>query len=221
MEKRSGNSQITGWKRDLVLFMDRQIYRLSKRWLAVFNLLVGIYVLLPILAPVLLASGAPQLGYLIHILYRPACHQLPERSFFLFGPQLTYTLDELWARGAISESDTILTRPKFLGSPEIGYKLALCERDIALYGGLFLSGLLFGLIRKRLEPLSLLGYGLCLLPLAIDGGTQLIMLRESNWILRVITGGLTGIASVWMLYPRLETAFQEIRQQANERVHMD
>ena len=31
------------------------------------------------------------------------CHQLPERSFFLLGPQATYSLDELWALGAVSE----------------------------------------------------------------------------------------------------------------------
>jgi len=37
----------------------------------------------------------------------------------------------------------------------------------------------------------------------------------------VLTGALLGLASVWLLYPRLEEAFLEVRVQANERVHME
>jgi uncharacterized membrane protein len=213
--------KVTGWRRDLILFLDRQIFQLARHWLAVFNLLTGVYVLLPILAPVLMAQGAPQVGELIYLVYRPACHQLPERSFFLYGPRATYTLDELWAIGAIDERDDAFARQRFLGTPEIGFKIALCQRDIAMYSSLFLGGLLFGLLRRRIRSLSLLAYGLCLLPMAIDGGTQLIFARESTWFLRVTTGGLVGFATVWLLYPYLETAFADIRLQANERVHLE
>jgi uncharacterized membrane protein len=158
---------------------------------------------------------------LIYTVYRPACHQLPERSFFHFGPQTSYSLDELWAMGELSGTEDIFARQRFLGSVEVGFKMALCERDVALYGGLLVGGLVFGLIRRWLRPLSLLWYGICALPMAIDGGTQLFLLRESNWILRTLTGGLLGLASVWMLYPRLEEAFVEIRVQADERVGLD
>jgi uncharacterized membrane protein len=99
--------------------------------------------------------------------------------------------------------------------------MALCQRDMALYGSLLVGGLLFGLLRKRLRPLTFVGFFICILPMAIDGGTQLFMLRESTPFLRVFTGGLLGIGSVWMLYPRLETAFLDIRLQANERVHLE
>ena len=212
---------VTGWQRDLVLWVDRQIYRLAKHWLAAFNLLAGAYVLLPVLAPMLMVYGAPQIGRLIYLVYRPACHQLPERSFFLFGPQPNYTLDELWALGTVSHEDGLLARQRFLGAIQVGYKTALCQRDVALYGSLFLGGLVYGLVRKRLRPLSFIAFLLCLVPMAIDGGTQLFMLRESSPLLRLLTGGLVGFSSVWMLYPRLDTAFLEIRWQANERVHME
>jgi uncharacterized membrane protein len=212
---------VTGWKRDLVLFTDRQIYHLSRHWLAVFVFLVGLYIALPTLAPVLMAKGAPEVGRWIYVLYRPACHQLPERSFFLFGAKPAYTLDELWALGAVSRTDDIFVRQRFIGTPEVGFKVAICERDVALYGGMFLASIVFGLVRKRLKSLSLLIFGLCLLPMAIDGGTQLIFLRESTWLLRVLTGGLAGAASVWLVYPHLERAFAEVRQQANERVHIE
>ena len=213
--------KVTGWRRDLVLFLDRQVYRLTKHWLAVFNLLTGLYVLLPVLAPVLMVSGVPQVARIIYLVYRPACHQLPERSFYLFGPKPSYTLDELWALGMVSETDGPLARQRFVGAIQVGYKMALCQRDMALYGALFLGGLIFGLVRKHLRPLSLIGYAICILPMVIDGGTQLIMLRESNPVLRVLTGALLGLASVWLLYPRLEEAFLEVRLQANERVHME
>jgi uncharacterized membrane protein len=213
--------KVTGWQRDVVLFADRQVYRLARHWLAVFNLLIGLYVLLPVLAPLLMATGAPQVARLIYLVYRPACHQLPERSFFLFGPQSTYSLDELWALDLLSATDGPLARQRFLGAVQVGFKMALCQRDMALYGALLVGGLLFGLFRKRLRPLTFVGFLICILPMAIDGGTQLFLLRESTPFLRLFTGGILGIGSIWMLYPRLETAFAEIRLQANERVHLE
>lgn len=218
MEHQSSRPQVTGWRRDLVVWIDHQVYSLSKHWLVVFNALIGFYVLLPVLAPILMVSGAAPLGRAIYIVYRPACHQLPERSFFLFGPQATYSLDELWALGAVSEHDNIFSRQGILGTPETGFKLALCQRDMALYGGLLVAGLLFGLVRKWLRPLKWWIFGLLLLPMAVDGGTQLLLLRESTWLLRVVTGGLVGIAAVWLLYPHLETAFAEIREQVSDRL---
>jgi uncharacterized membrane protein len=218
MEHQASRPQIAGWRRDLVVWLDHQIYALSRHWLAIFNLLIAVYVLLPVLAPILMASGSPALGRIIYAVYRPACHQLPERSFFLFGPQASYSLDELWALGAVSDQDNIFTRQRILGTPEVGFKLALCQRDIALYGGLLAAGLLFGLVRERLRPLKLWLFGLFLLPMAVDGLTQLLLLRESTWLLRVVTGGLVGVGSVWLVYPHLETAFAEIRQQVRARL---
>jgi uncharacterized membrane protein len=218
MQHQASRPQVTGRKRDLVVYIDRQIYSLAKHWLAVFNLIIGLYVLLPFVAPLLMVSGASSLGRAIYWIYKPACHQLPERSFFLFGPQAVYSLDELWALGAVSERDNIFARQAIVGTPQVGFKLALCQRDMALYGGLLIAGLFFGLVRKRLRPLRLWIFGLCLLPMAVDGATQLLFFRESTWLLRAGTGGLVGIASVWLLYPHLETAFADIQSQAGARL---
>lgn len=221
MEQQASRPQVTGWKRDVVVWLDSRIYGLARHWLAIFNVLLGAYVLLPLLAPTLMAGGGQQAGRLIYAVYKPACHQLPERSFYLFGPRITYTLDELQSLGLLSEDDDIFSRQRFLGAPGIGYKMALCQRDMALYGGMLVAGLLFGLVRKRLQPLKLWVFGLCLLPMAVDGVTQMFLLRESTWPLRVFTGGLVGVASVWLLYPHLENAFADLRQQANDRVHVE
>jgi uncharacterized membrane protein len=201
-----------------VLFLDRQIDQLARHWLAVFNTLMGIYLLLPVLAPVFMVFGLPAVGRLIYFVYRPACHQLPERSLFLFGPETSYTLDELWALDLVDPEDDIYARQRFLGAIEIGYKAALCQRDLALYGSLFVGGLLFGLVRCRLRPLSFVAYVLCLIPIAVDGGSQLVGLRESTPLLRALTGSLVGLASVWMLYPRLQDAFDDVGRQA--RAHL-
>jgi uncharacterized membrane protein len=163
--------------------------------------------------------GAVGAGHLIYVLYSPTCHQLPERSFFLFGPQQTYSVNDLEAMGYVPSGLDIFRREllRFEGAPEIGYKVAVCERDVAIYGSLLLSGLGFGLLRGRLRRpgkvlprLPIWLYAVMLMPMAIDGGTQLVGLRESNWILRLITGGLFGAATVWLAYPYVEEAMAEV-----------
>jgi uncharacterized membrane protein len=115
-----------------------------------------------------------------------------------------------------------VARQRFLGAPGIGFKVALCQRDIALYGTMVITGLAFGVVRalrkQPVRPLPLWLFGLLLLPMVIDGGTQLLMLRESGWVLRSVTGALTGFACVWLLYPHLQAAFDDLRIQAEARV---
>ena len=52
-------------------------------------------VILPFLAPVAMQLGWTRIGRIIYTVYIPFCHQLPQRSWFLFGPNLTYRLDEI------------------------------------------------------------------------------------------------------------------------------
>ena len=78
---------VTGWQRELVIRADRLIYRFSRHWLAIFNIVVAIYVSLPVLAPVLMSSGINGPARLIYSIYSPLCHQMASRSFFLGGEQ--------------------------------------------------------------------------------------------------------------------------------------
>jgi uncharacterized membrane protein len=173
-----------------------------RHWLAVVNLVVAIFVGLPFLAPVLLALGFDGPANEIYAAYQLVCHQWAFRSFFLFGPELTYGPDTLGQMVGHQEMYA------FIGSPELGYKVAFCERDAAIYLTVLGAGLAYGRLRGRLPELGVIGYGLLILPMALDGFTQLFGWRESSPELRVLTGALFGLASVWLIYPRIDTLFE-------------
>lgn len=199
--------------------VDQLAVWLARHWLALFNTLVAVFIGLPFLAPVLMHVGAAGPASAIYAIYAPTCHQLPERSFFLFGPQGVYTEAELETQGALPAGLNILQRQalRFIGTPETGYKVAICERDTAIYGAILMSGLLFGVLRKafarrgaRLPKMPLWLYALVLLPAAVDGGSQLLGLRESTWLLRLITGSLFGAGTVWLAYPYVQEAMTDV-----------
>ncbi len=183
----------------------------EKHWLALFNLGFGLYVALAVLAPVMMHLGHPEAARPIYKLYSFLCHQLPERSYFLFGKRHfvnVYSLSWLEDSGYIRTS-SILARRAFVGNGEIGYKMAFCQRCFAIYSTFFLSGIAFGLTGRRWRRLSLKTYLLFLLPLGIDGGLQAIGLHQSTWLLRTITGAMFAVATVWLVYPVLQQGTME------------
>jgi uncharacterized membrane protein len=218
--------KLTGRARQQAISLNRVVLGFARHWLATFNLAVFIFVGLPILAPVLMKAGATTPARWIYTAYSPLCHQFAFRTWFLFGEQTAYPLARAGVGGltfgqvtGIAENDYVAARA-FLGNPTLGYKMALCERDIAIYGGLLLAGLLFALVRGRLRPLPTWAWLLFgIVPMAIDGGTQLLSalpvfstylpLRESTPALRAATGLLFGFANVWMAYPYVEESMSE------------
>jgi uncharacterized membrane protein len=93
-----------------------------------------------------------------------------------------------------------------VGSQELGWKMVICERDFAIYLGLLAVGLLYARWRD-LRPVGFGLYGLLILPMALDGFTQLFGWRESTWELRVVTGLVFGLASAWLVLPRMDASF--------------
>jgi hypothetical protein len=77
--------------------MMKTFRRLTRHWLAILNLFWVVYAGLPWLAPVLMHVGADGAGRVIYTLYRTQCHQMAQRSLFLFGQQPMYSLAELQA----------------------------------------------------------------------------------------------------------------------------
>lgn len=212
--------------RDQAIFLNRLVLAFSRHWLAVFNLLIFVYVGLPFAAPTLMKLGATTPATWIYKAYSPLCHQLAFRSWFLFGEQPAYPLAvagtglvPYGAATGLSEGDYWGARA-FIGNDQVGYKVAFCERDVGIYAGMFLAGLLFSVFRRRLRPLPLLvWFAIGIVPIALDGGTQLLSalpllhfpVRESTPFFRTLTGGLFGIMNIWLAYPYVEEAMQETR----------
>ncbi len=213
-----GRQPVTGRTRDLVIFLDKAIFRLAKHWLAVANLFWGLYVGLPLLAPVLMDAGWTLPAKVIYTIYRPACHQRPERSYFIGGPEIAYTPEELQAAGV-----DIDPFARDIGNEKVGWKVAFCERDVAIYGAIFFTGLVYDLVRRRLKGwrMPFRYFVLFLIPMALDGLIQLFGLYESTWLRRSITGVIFGVGAVFFAYPYVEEAFADIRRTLGGKLELE
>jgi len=182
----------------------------SAHWLLLANLAIAFFIGLPILAPVLMHTGHTRAGNLIYLLFRPLCHQLPERSFFLYGVSWAYPSQEL-----IRLLGKLPTQ-RWVGNGYLGFKIAICQRCVAIYLSVLLGGGLFIGIRNHLRPLPIKAFGIAIVPLAVDGLGQLFGLWASSWVSRIGTGGLFGLACVWFAYPYLELGMREIHKEASK-----
>jgi uncharacterized membrane protein len=85
-----------------------------------------------------------------------------------------------------------------------GHQLGMCERNFTIYTSMFLGSLVFVLTKKRLPGIPWWAWLLMILPMALDGTTQMFGLRESTWYLRVLTGSLFGLGNVWFALPLMQ-----------------
>jgi uncharacterized membrane protein len=207
---------------------DRFSFWLSKHYMSIINFVIFLYVGLPFLAPVLMKASLPGPAKVIYTIYSPLCHQLAFRSWFLFGEQAYYPRQLADISGVITyeqltnqNSFDIVRARQFIGNGQVGYKVAICERDVAIYGALLLFGIIFSLTGKRLKSFPwYIWIAVGLVPIGIDGVSQLpaltslslpawIPIRESTPFLRTLTGGLFGFTTAWYLYPLIEESMRE------------
>jgi len=90
-----------------------------------------------------------------------------------------------------------------------GHQLGLCARNLSIYSSMFLGSLIFVLSKKRLPGIPWWLWILMILPMALDGLTQMFGLRESTGELRLITGTLFGFGSVWFVLPYIQKTITE------------
>lgn len=179
--------------------LNRLVYWFSRNWFLTFALLLTTFVGLPWLAPVFMKLGWTRAGEFIYILYATQCHQLPQRSFFLFGSQSMYSLQEVQNIWGATNDPTILRQ--FLGSPEMGWKVAWSDRMVSMYTSLLFFGALYWPLRKRIKSLRWSLVALLILPMVLDGGTHMISdlaagigagFRDSNgWLAAITRDGLS------------------------------
>lgn len=199
----------------------------ARNYIKVIIIFLTIFIGVPFLAPIAEKNENDGLARVIYTIYRPLCHQLAFRSYFLFGEQPYYpralahvpnmkTYEEVTASNVVD----VEAARNFIGNPVLGYKVAICERDIAIYLGIILFGIIFEVSKHGIKGLSwYFWFIFALLPIAIDGFSQLpnlaanpptwLPIRESTPFLRTITGALFGIGTGWYLFPIMEETMQE------------
>jgi uncharacterized membrane protein len=168
--------------------------RLSYHWLGLFLIVYGLWVFTPFLAPIFMHIGWTEAGKAVYFTYSFFCHQLPERSFFLFGRESMYSLAQIQTAWQATSNPLILRG--FIGNTTMGWKIAWSDRMISFYTSVWVLAALWSLFRRKAQPLHWTGFILLLLPLIIDGGTHAISdlagigqgFRDTNQWLVTLTG---------------------------------
>jgi uncharacterized membrane protein len=239
-------TQQNNYKRKLARGLNRGVLNMSRNWLRIALVIVGIYAGLPYVAPMLMQAGLTGPARVLYTVYSPFCHQMAFRSAFLFGDQVFYPREvsgteltpfEVYASqdAYFAEVDLtqftprlILSTRDFVGNETMGYKMTLCARDVAIYTFLFLGGVVYSIpyVRRRLRPIPIWLYLLLgLAPIGIDGMSQLLsyppfnlwQVRETAPEFRVITGALFGLMTAWLAFPYLEASFRETRDTIEDK----
>lgn len=213
----------------------------SKHWLRIALTAIGIFAALPIVAPTLMRLGMTAPASLLYTLYSPFCHQFAFRSIFLYGEQpfypraianTPYEPYEAYAerieglKPAESPTDFSIAfwmpARNFVGNEQMGYKTALCARDVAIYLALFAGGSIYSIpyVRRRLRPMPIWIYAIVGLgPIGLDGVSQLLsyepfslwQARETTPFFRIATGALFGLMNAWLAFPYIEMSMREMR----------
>ena len=216
--------------------LDYIVMWISHHYIGLFNGFLGLFISLALLAPIFMKIGWVTPAKVIYTVYSPLCHQLSFRSWFLFGEQAYYpralaeipgvlSFEEAFRLPANVDEKTdsfILYSRNYEGNETLGYKTALCQRDLAIYTSFLLFGMIFAINQKRNKPIPWLAWLIAgVLPMAFDGVSQLpslmaglpewLPLRESTPLFRSITGGLFGFTSAWYLFPFMEESMRETR----------
>lgn len=145
---------------------------LTRHWLLTFAVAYGLWVWLPFLAPVFMHAGWVAAGNAIYFIYSFFCHQLPERSFFLFGARPMYSLADIQAAGQATINPMLLR--KFIGSASMGWKVAWSDRMISFYTSIWLFAIVWKASPRQMRSLPWWGLVLFLLPIVLDGGTHAV-----------------------------------------------
>ena len=148
------------------------------RFLYFIFLLFFILCFLIIFAP-LIKDSCQDIANSIYYFFSFLCHQIPERCFSI--KDITF--------GFIKNEN----------------KLPVCSRDFGFYlSALIGLSLCFFIDLKKLSKKIYIVFVIAILPLAIDGITQILGLRESTNLIRFLTGIFAGFSSAIFLVYLLE-----------------
>lgn len=232
------------------LALNKGVLWFARQWAAILAIGFTIYAGLPFVAPIAMEAGATGVARAIYGLYSPLCHQFAFRSWYLFGDQAAYPRERALPEGdtrlsfedAVAgdpyfngvdintlDEDLILRARSYVGNEEMGWKVAYCERDIAIYAMIAIGALIYwiaGLFGIRIKPLPFWAYVLiAIVPIGLDGFSQLFAnppfngfgitnypIRESTPFLRTLTGALFGLGNVWLAFPYIGESMEDTQE---------
>jgi uncharacterized membrane protein len=153
-----------------------------RHWLVCANGLVLLYGGIPWLSPLAYANGYPLIGWFLFAIYRPLCHQIPERSFFLYGYQVAYC-----------HRETAMYTALFIGGLLFAFFRERVRPISLRLAGLLLLPMLLDGGSHLLDDLVQIGF-------RNTGATP----GSLNFWLRMFTGLLFALAVLLAVYPRVD-----------------
>lgn len=173
-----------------------------------FILLMGAFCSLIAVTPYLAGKGSPLAPFLYNS-FGLLCHQITSRSLCLFHADGYYVSscvpDEEFSYS--KETEVVVDGVR-------GYKFPVCSRDISIYFSMLIGGLLFPFfwrIEKTEWPSKWILLGASV-PIAIDGGMQLLGIWESSNLARVATGAVIGVVLPFYIIPMLNMLAKAIME---------
>ncbi len=172
-----------------------------RHWLTVMNVLLFLFIVPIVLAPFLYSIGVTQLAGMIMAAYHVTCHQLPDRSLFVFGYEMA-VCSRCFAiyAGFLAGGLAFYFLRNRLKPFHIFYYILLCV-PMAIDG----TAQLFGI------PI----------PRGIGPGFELIWTTLSNNELRVITGAIFGLGSALFVLPYVQHIIESGDEPKKEATNAD
>lgn len=158
-----------------------------------------------------LASENNPIAKDLYAAFAPTCHQLTTRSLCLYK----YDTDGSFGIGDCLPMSTFsFSKANEVNYPDkTAYKFPVCSRDVAIYLTMLIGLLMLPLFQKIGSedwPNRWILVAAAV-PIAIDGTTQLIGLRESTNSLRVVTGAIIGLVMPFYVLPILNSLYSFLR----------
>ena len=158
------------------------------------------------ITPYLASKGDPSAASL-YTVFSITCHQLTSRSLCLYK----YDSDGHYELGDCLPMSTFSpSKANEVYYPDkTAYKMPVCARDVAIYLAM-LAGMLLLPFLWEIEAEEWPNRWILLvaaIPIAIDGTTQLVGLRESTNLLRLVTGAIIGIVLPFYLLPIINSVY--------------
>lgn len=143
----------------LIIRIDRHIYRFARHWLLAFNLLAFVLAAMPFVIPFLASQGYAGFASWLHMTFGLMCHQMPERSFTIFGEQmaLCHRMTAIYVASFIGGIGYAIVRDRL---PPLSFRaLAIMSAPMAIDGFTQLFGLRESVWELRLITGSLFALG--------------------------------------------------------------